>query len=204
MFVYLVMDSDNSGEAHKVSKVYKKLPLDDDLVGWMHILDTRAPNEEVEDGTRVLRVMSPEYLFFAVVSRYFLTTVSLLSYCVLSAQVAQGHMTQQQVLECLAMMQASSSPPFTDQSRFLPGGAVPLRLSTIHSKLVLAMNFGSKCNIDNSSNNCCCSSSSSLAENRSRCDACDELNLATATGVSCPPSVSHLFVVSAKSSVTST
>ena len=73
---------------------------------------------------RVLMVTSLEYLFFAVVSRYFANTYFLTQFLLaLRAQVAQGHMTQQQALERLAMMQASSSPPFTDQSQFPPGGA---------------------------------------------------------------------------------
>jgi hypothetical protein len=42
----------------------------------------------------------------------------------LRAQVAQGNMTQQQALERLAMMQASSAPPFQEQSapQQLPAG----------------------------------------------------------------------------------
>ena len=42
----------------------------------------------------------------------------------LRAQVAQGNMTQQQALERLAMMQASSAPPFQEQGtpQQLPAG----------------------------------------------------------------------------------
>ena len=68
--------------------------------------------------------MSLEYLFFAAVSQYFANTCFLTQFLLaLRAQVAQGHMTQQQALERLAMMQASSAPPFQDQSQYSPGGA---------------------------------------------------------------------------------
>ena len=58
-----------------------------------------------------------EYLFFTIIPEYLAHTHSLTQFLLaLRAQVAQGHMTQQQALERLAMMQASSAPPFQDQS----------------------------------------------------------------------------------------
>ena len=67
-----------------------------------------------------------EYLFFTIIPEYFvsLTPISSQFLLALRAQVAQGHMTQQQALERLAMMQASSAPPFQEQStpqQLLPG-----------------------------------------------------------------------------------
>ena len=58
-----------------------------------------------------------DYLFFALIPKYFahlhFLTQLLLA---LRNQVAQGHMTQQQAMERIAMMQASPAHPFQEQS----------------------------------------------------------------------------------------